>query len=93
MEEIDWIEAGGKYVKVHAGGEAYPFWEGISAVEERLDPRAFARVHRSHIVRLDRVKEVQQWFKGEYLLILTDGTKLRTGRAYREAVHRLLGKR
>lgn len=92
VEEIDWIEADGKYVKIHAADHTYPFREGISSVEERLDPRDFLRIHRSRIVRVNAVKEVQSWFKGEYLLILEDGTKLTTGRSYRDGVYRLLGK-
>ncbi len=92
VEEIDWIEADGKYVKVHAAGHTYPFREGISVVEERLDPGRFLRIHRSRLVRIDAVREVQTWFKGEYLVVLDDGTKLTSGRAYRDNIHRLLGK-
>lgn len=91
-ENIDWIEADGKHVKIHAGEHTYPFREGISSVEERLDPHDFLRVHRSRIVRVAAVEEIQSWFKGEYLLILQDGTKLTTGRTYRDSVYRLLGK-
>jgi two-component system LytT family response regulator len=91
--DIDWVEAAGKHVTVHAGGREHTVRESISALEEQLDPKRFVRVHRSAIVNLDRVREVQSWFHGDFVLILEDGTKLTTGRGYRERLQVLLGKR
>jgi two-component system, LytTR family, response regulator len=92
-EEIDWIEAKGKHVLVHTRSITYLMREGLSAVAGRLSPRDFLRVHRSAVVRADRVKEVQRWSRGEYRLVLTDGTKLVTGQTYRAGVEaRLLGR-
>jgi two-component system LytT family response regulator len=56
----------------------------MASLEDRLDPEQFARVHRSTIVNLDRVKEIQPWFKGDYLVVLRDGTQLSLTRQYRD---------
>jgi two-component system, LytTR family, response regulator len=92
-EEIDWIEAKGKHVLVHTRSITYSMREGLSAIAGRLSPRDFLRVHRSAVVHVDRVKEVQRWSRGEYRLVLDDGTKLVTGQTYRSGVEaRLLGR-
>jgi two-component system LytT family response regulator len=65
--------------------------ESIKALEAKLDPAQFARAHRSAIVNLDRVREVQFLFRGEHVVILHDGTKLKLSRGHRAAVARLLG--
>jgi two-component system LytT family response regulator len=62
----------------------------MNALEPRLDPDQFVRIHRSTIVNLDRVKELQPWFRGEQMLVLADGTQLPVGRAFRERLRRLL---
>ena len=62
----------------------------MSSLELRLEPHRFIRVHRSAIVNRSRIREMQPWFQGEYVLILRDGTKVTTGRSYREAVQRLV---
>jgi two-component system LytT family response regulator len=89
--EIDWIEADDDGVRVHAGKRSYALRERISELEGRLSPREFLRVHRSAIVRIDRVQEIQPWFRGDHVLILASGARVRTGPTYREAVQRLLG--
>jgi two-component system LytT family response regulator len=61
-------------------------------VERRLDPRRFVRIHRSTVVRLNRVRELQPWFHGDYVAILHSGAKLRVSRTYRERVARFLGR-
>jgi two-component system LytT family response regulator len=91
--DIDWVEAAGKHVQVHAGGRVHTVRESISTLEEQLDPKRFVRVHRSAIVNLDRVREVQAWFHGDFVLLLEDGTQVTTGRGYRERLQELLGKR
>lgn len=89
--EIDWIEADRNYVRLHVGKTAHTIRERISHLEETLDPRLFARIHRSTIVNLNRVREMQQWFSGDYVVILEDGTRLRLSRHYRERVEKQVG--
>jgi len=86
VEEIDWIEAAGSYVRLHVGRDGHLLHEGIAALMNRLDPSRFARVHRSTIVNLDRVREMQPWFHGDAVAILRDGTRLQVSRTYREAL-------
>lgn len=89
--EIDWIEADRNYVRLHVGTVAHTIRERISHLEETLDPRVFARIHRSTIVNLNRVREMQQWFSGDYVVLLEDGTKLRLSRHYRDRVEKQVG--
>ncbi len=91
VNEIDWIEADRNYVKLHVGNAAHTIRERISHIEETLDPASFARIHRSTIVNLNRVREMQQWFSGDYVVILDNGTRLRLSRFYRERVERQVG--
>jgi two-component system LytT family response regulator len=90
--EIDWIEAEGNYVSVHCGKKSHLLRETISSLESQLDPRQFLRIHRSSIVRIDRIKELQPWFHGEYHVILQNGTQLMLSRNYREKLQEALGK-
>lgn len=89
--DIDWIEADRNYVRLHVGAVAHTIRERISHLEEALDPRLFARIHRSTIVNLNRVREMQQWFSGDYVVILEDGTRLRLSRHYRDRVEKQVG--
>jgi len=83
MQDVDWLEAAGNYVKLHVGPETYLIRATLTGFEERLDPEAFLRVHRSVIVRKDRIRELEPLLQGDYVLILSDGTRLTTGRSYR----------
>lgn len=91
-EEIDWIEAAGNYVRLHIGGDAHLFRETMSALESQLDPDLFFRIHRSHIVNIERVKELQPWFNGEYVVLLRSGARLTLSRGYRDALLAKLGR-
>ena len=91
-EEIDWIEAAGNYVKLHVGSDAHLFRETMNALEARLNPDIFYRVHRSHIVNIERVRELQPWFNGEYVVFLKDGTRLTLSRGYREKLQEKIGR-
>jgi two-component system LytT family response regulator len=91
-EEIDWLEAEGNYVRVHAGKESYLLRDTITALEAQLDPKQFLRVHRSAIVNIDRIQELQPWFHGEYRIIMREGVQLTLSRSYREKLHELLGR-
>jgi two-component system LytT family response regulator len=64
----------------------------MNRMESRLDSRRFARIHRSRIVNTDRIKELQPWFNGDYVVILRDGTRLTLSRGYREKLQHRLGK-
>src|SRR5438128_691043 len=90
-DEIDWVEAEGKYVRLHVGRESYLVREAISQVEAQLDPKRFLRIHRSTIVNLDRVRELQPWFHNDYRVILRDGTELMLSRSCRKRLSELLG--
>jgi len=88
--EIDWVEADGKHVKLHAGRETHVVRQQLKRLEPRLAPHGFVRVHRSAIVNVDRIKELEPWFHGEYVVILKDGTKLTSSAAHSEALHRII---
>ncbi len=90
-EEIDWIEAEGKYVRLHVGKESYLLREAIGSMEGQLDPKKFPRIHRSTIVNIERVRELQPWFHNEYRVILNDGTELMLSRSCRKKLSELLG--
>jgi two-component system, LytTR family, response regulator len=90
--EIDWIEAEGNYVSVHSAKKSHLLRETISSLESQLDPKKFVRIHRSSIVRLDFIRELQPWFHGEYRVILQDGTQLTLSRNHRDKLQEALGK-
>jgi two-component system LytT family response regulator len=90
--EIDWIEAEGNYARLHVGKESHLLRETITSLESQLDPRVFLRIHRSTIVNLNRIKELQSWFHGEFQVILQDGTQLLLSRSYRDKLEKALGK-
>ena len=85
---VDWIEAAGNYVRVHAGPRTELVRITLSALLEQLDPSVFARIHRSAIVNVSRVREMHPWYGGDYTAVLTDGQELRVSRYYREALLR-----
>jgi two-component system LytT family response regulator len=88
--QVERIEAAKNYVTVHAGGERYRVRTTLDRLEERLDPRAFVRVHRSTIVRVDRVAELQPWSHGDYVVILQGGARVRLSRRYRDRLEQFL---
>ncbi len=90
--EIDWIEAEGDYVKFHVGGRSHLMRGTMAALEERLDPARFIRIHRSTIVNADRLRKLSPSFEGEYAVVLQDGTKLRLSRGYQDRIKALLGR-
>jgi two-component system LytT family response regulator len=84
VEDIDFIEADGNYAKLHVGRKAHLLREKMHDLEGRLDPAKFVRIHRSVIVNLDRIKEMQPHFNGDYIVVLVDGQQLRLSRTRRE---------
>ncbi|MBL7994337.1 response regulator transcription factor [bacterium] len=91
-DDIQWIEAEEKYVHLHTTKECYLHRETMNSLASKLDPKQFIRVHRSYIVNLDSVKELQPWSHGDYVIILKDGAKLNLGRSYRERFMEVFGK-
>lgn len=91
VDDIDWIEAAGNYVRLHVGKEQYLLRESLSALEKQLDPARFVRVHRSTIVHLERIRELQPAFHGDYVIVLRDGTELALSRSCREKLEEVLG--
>ena len=91
-EEIDWIEAERNYIRLHVGGRAHLWRENLGRIEASLDPARFCRIHRSTIVNVDRIQSVESLFRGEYLVVLHDGTRLTSGRSYRHNLHAIMGK-
>jgi two-component system LytT family response regulator len=81
--DIDWIESSGNYVNVHVGADTYLLRDTLSALEEKLDPEQFVRLHRCTIVNVERIKEICAWARGTEVAVLNDGTQIAIGRAYR----------
>lgn len=90
-DEIDWIEAQDYYVEIHAGSAAHLHRETLQDLEARLDPARFVRIHRSAIVRIDRIRRLQALHSGDAAVVLRDGTELRVSRSRREAIRAVLG--
>jgi two-component system, LytTR family, response regulator len=93
VADIDWIEAEGNYARLHVGRRTFDVRETLQSLMEKLDPREFIRIHRSTIVNMRRIREVQPWFQGSHIVLLQSGEELRMSRYQRDAVDRLLGKR
>jgi two-component system LytT family response regulator len=91
-EQIDWIEAERNYIRLHVGGRSYLLRENLSHIASALDPAAFCRIHRSTVVNIDRIQAVESLVRGEYVVVLHDGTKLTSGRSYRRNLHAIMGK-
>ncbi|HEX2080877.1 MAG TPA: LytTR family DNA-binding domain-containing protein [Longimicrobium sp.] len=88
VAEVDWLQADGKYVQVHAGGRTHLVRGTLAATAQRLDPAHFVRIHRGTVVNVARIREVQPWMGGDHLAILRDGTRLRVSRTFRGALLR-----
>lgn len=91
-EEIDWIEAAGNYVKLHLGSRTHLHREPLKDFEKKLDPDRFLRIHRSIVVNLDRIRTLEPWFHGGWLLVLTDGTELHSSRTAAENLRARFGR-
>jgi two-component system LytT family response regulator len=91
IEDIDWIEAAANYVRLHVGKEDHLLRESLTGLEKKLDPAHFVRIHRSTIVNLERIRELQPAFHGDYVIILRDGTELALSRGCRDKLEASLG--
>lgn len=93
VTRIDWIDAAGDYMCVHADGRTYVLRETMKSLEAILDPQIFQRVHRSTIVNVQRVRRLRPHANGEYFLTLDDGQEIKLSRSYRDRVDQLLCRR
>lgn len=84
VSDVDWFEASGNYVRVHVGKGSHLIRETMHHIEAQLEPSMFVRIHRAVIVNIDRIKELQPWFAGDYVVLLRDGRQLKLSRTYRE---------
>jgi two-component system, LytTR family, response regulator len=90
--EIEWIDAEGDYVRIHVGKTWHLLRETMKNLEDQLDGARFVRIHRSTIVNLEKVKELQPFFRGEYVVVLHNGTTLKLSRGYRDNLEARLGR-
>ena len=90
-ESVDWLETAGNYVCLHAGKDTHVVRETMNQLETQLDPAKFVRIHRSTMVRIEAVREIQPLFNGDRVVILHDGSKLTLSRSYRDKVRVVLG--
>lgn len=89
--EIDWVEACGNYVTLHVGRDRHMVRRTMAGLHACLDPDLFLRIHRSHIVNVERIRELQPLENGEWLVILSDGVHLTLSRSYRNQLQARLG--
>jgi two-component system LytT family response regulator len=92
IESIDWVEADGNYVRLHAGPDSHYFRETLAGIEGQLPGEKFMRISRSTIVNLDRIKELQPLFYGDYVVVLQNGSKLNMSRSYRDRLETLIAR-
>ncbi len=92
VDDIDWVEAADNYVELHIGTESHLLRETLTALAARLAPDKFLRVNRSTIVNVERIKELQPLFHGDYAVVLRNGTRLTLSRTHRDKWKHLLGK-
>ena len=90
VESIDWVEAEGNYVRLHAGDQVHLMRETMSSLIDRIGSHRFFRIHRSRIVNIKRVKELLISGGGDYQVVLVDGTRLGLSRLYRDALQEQL---
>ena len=90
VEEIDWVEGAGDYLSLHSGGQVHLIRETMGNFHARLDSQKFLRIHRSTIVNVERIEEIRPLFKGDYVVTLTGGKRLKASRGYRRQLQAIL---
>jgi two-component system, LytTR family, response regulator len=90
-DDIDWIEAEHNYVRLHTRGVTHLIRETMSALEAKLNSKRFRRIHRSTIVNVERIREIQPWFRGDAIVLLDNGQKLTASRNFRDRLKEWLG--
>lgn len=89
-EQVDWVDAAGNYVRIHADGDTHLLRETMAGIEKKLDPNKFVRIHRSTIVNIERIRELHHLVNRDYQVILDNGKKLPLSRTYRKNLKFLL---
>jgi len=92
VRDLDWIEAEGNYLRLHGGPISHLIRGNMNEMEAKLDPGKFMRIHRSTIVNLERIREVQPWFHGHHRVVMTTGQELKLSRYQKDKLRLLLGK-
>jgi two-component system, LytTR family, response regulator len=90
IADIDWIEAADDLVRLHVGKAIHEHRATMTQIEQRLPPSKFLRIHRSTIVNVERIREFQPWFQGDWILVLADGTRLQSGKSFRKRIRELM---
>jgi two-component system LytT family response regulator len=90
--QVDWVEVEDNYLGIHVGRTRYALRGALTALEERLPPGQFLRIHRARLVNVDRIREIQPWFHGDYVVVMAEGTRLISGPTYRDRVRELIGR-
>lgn len=90
VESVDWVESANNYTVLHCRGKDHVFGENLTALEQRLDPATFCRVHRCHVVNISRIAAAHAMAGGVFELELRGGARVKTGRQYTDVVRRLL---
>ena len=90
VADIDWIEGAGNYVLLHASGRQHRIRSTLKGMADKLGPQRFVRIHQSFVVNLDRVKELQPWSHGEFVVVMRDGAELTSSRTYSGALREML---
>jgi len=90
ISTVEWIDAAGDYMCLHADGKTHILRETMKNMEKRLDPELFQRVHRSTIINVSKVKELQPTSGGKYQITLASGAELQVSRNYRDVVAKFL---
>lgn len=90
IEDIEWLEAADNYVRIHAQGEVHVVRQTLQSMEQSLAPSLFVRIHRSSIVNVGCIREIQPYFGGEYVVLLRSGTRVYTSRRYRDRLEALM---
>jgi two-component system, LytTR family, response regulator len=92
VRDLDWVEAEGNYLRLHSNGASYLLRGNMNEMERKLDPARFMRIHRSTIVNLQRIREVQPWFRGHHRVVMNNGQELKLSRYQKDKLHALLGR-
>jgi two-component system LytT family response regulator len=86
VEDTEWIAAAGDYAEIHAGGRPHLLRETLNSLERKLDPAKFLRIHRSRIVRAERIVELRSIENREFIIKLSDGSEHRSSRTYADTI-------
>jgi len=88
VEDIEWIESSGNYVKLHLSNEIHMIRGSLKTLQHKLHPLRFVRIHRSYIININNVQAIEPWFSGDSKVTLYDGKKLKMSRNYKDNLDR-----